>query len=101
MVTKADGTKRQATDRHNVVAWGDLAESVGDYLSKGKYVYIAGRSSTRSYEDKEGNKKYITEVVAQMVALPLPSKKREEKQTPPSSQFDGYGHEVSEEEIPF
>ena len=59
-----DGEKQEKTTWHNIVAWGPLAEICGKYLSKGKQVYIEGTTENRSYEDRDGNKRYITEVVA-------------------------------------
>lgn len=49
---------------HQVVVWGKLAETCGQYLSKGRQVLLEGRLQTRSYEDNEGAKRYVTEVVA-------------------------------------
>ena len=64
------GEKQQRTEWHNVVAWRKLAEICGQYLNKGKLVYIEGKLQTRSWDDKEGHKRYTTEVVAdQMVML--------------------------------
>jgi single-strand DNA-binding protein len=60
-----EGVKQEATTWHNIVAWGRQAEVMKEYLTKGKQVYIEGRIENRSYEDKEGNKKYISEVVVQ------------------------------------
>ena len=57
----ADGNKKEATDWHRVVAWGKLAEIMGQYLKKGSLVYVEGKIKTRSYE-QDGTKKYITEV---------------------------------------
>lgn len=59
----ADGSKQESTTWHNIVVWGKLAEVMKQYLSKGQQVYIEGRIANRSYDDKEGNKKYISEVV--------------------------------------
>lgn len=59
-----DGNKQEKTDWHRVVAWGKLAEIIGEWLKKGSPVYIEGRLQTRSYDDANGVKKYITEVVA-------------------------------------
>ena len=56
------GEWKEETDWHNIVAW--RMENVSQYLTKGKKVYIEGRLQSRSYEDKDGVKKYITEVVA-------------------------------------
>jgi len=61
----ADGQKQEATTWHNIVVWGKQAEVMKEYLSKGREVYIEGRIANRSYDDKEGNKKYISEVVVQ------------------------------------
>ena len=51
---------------HNIVIWGKLAEIANQYLKKGRQVYLEGRIDNRSYDDKEGNKKYISEVVIDM-----------------------------------
>ncbi len=59
-----NGEKQQITDWHRIVAFGKLAEIIEKYVKKGSKVYIEGKQKTRSYEDKEGNKKYITEVIA-------------------------------------
>jgi single-strand DNA-binding protein len=59
-----DGNQQEKTDWHRISAWGKLAEVMGEWLKKGSYVYIEGRLQTRSYEDANGVKKYITEVVA-------------------------------------
>lgn len=63
--TGQDGQKNESTTWHNIVAWGRQAEVMKEYLAKGQQVYIEGRISNRSYDDKEGNKKYISEVVVQ------------------------------------
>ena len=62
-----EGQRQERTEWHNIVVWGKQAESCGQYLQKGRQVYIEGRIQSRSYDDKEGNKKYITEVNAQRV----------------------------------
>jgi single-strand DNA-binding protein len=58
----AKGEKVTETQWHNLVAWGKVAEIVEKYLTKGKEVAIEGKLVNRSYNDKEGNKKYITEI---------------------------------------
>ena len=59
-----DGNLQERTEWHNVVAWRKLAEVCGEWLKKGKKVYVEGRIQTRSYDDKNtGAKRYITEVV--------------------------------------
>ena len=59
-----EGKQQERTDWHRVTAWGKLAEIMGEWLKKGGLVFIEGRLQTRSYEDTNGVKKYITEVVA-------------------------------------
>lgn len=58
----ANGEKVTETTWHNLVAWGKVAEIAGKYLSKGSEVAIEGKLINRNYSDKDGNKKYITEV---------------------------------------
>ena len=64
-----DGKQHEKTEWHNVVAWRQLAEICDKYLTKGKQVYIEGKIQTRSYEDKDGNKRYITEIVADQMQM--------------------------------
>ena len=59
----AQGEKVTDTQWHNVVAWGKTAEIIEEYVTKGKEVAVEGKLTTRSYDDKEGNKRYTTEVV--------------------------------------
>lgn len=63
--TSQDGQKQEQTVWHNIVAWGRQAELMKEYLSKGRQVYIEGRIVNRSYDDKDGNKRYISEIVVQ------------------------------------
>jgi single-strand DNA-binding protein len=61
------GEWKEETDWHNVVLW--RSENLANYLTKGKQLYVEGRLQTRSYDDKDGNKRYMTEVVAEEVIL--------------------------------
>ena len=61
--TDKTGEKAQRTEWHRVVSFGKLAEICGNYLSKGRLVYIEGRIQTRSWDDREGNKRYTTEII--------------------------------------
>jgi single-strand DNA-binding protein len=61
---KDTGEKKERTEWHRIVAWRRLGEICGEYLSKGRQVYIEGRIQTNAWEDKEGNKRYTTEIVA-------------------------------------
>lgn len=62
--TNRDGEEVQNTEWHNVVAWGRLGEVCNEYLSKGSQVYFEGSLQTRSWEDRDGNTRYTTEVKA-------------------------------------
>ena len=59
----AKGEKINDTQWHNIIAWGKTAEIIENFVTKGKEVAVEGKLTSRSYEDKEGNKRYITEVV--------------------------------------
>ena len=65
--TSADGQKQEFTEWHRVVVWSKQAENCAKYLAKGRSVLVEGRLQTRSWEDKQGQKKYVTEIVAQNV----------------------------------
>ena len=65
--TTPEGQKQDRTEWHNIVVWGKQAETCGQYLSKGRQVFIDGSIRSRQYDDKEGQKRYITEVIAQRV----------------------------------
>lgn len=67
--TGKDGQKNERTEWHNLVAWGKLGEICGEYLTKGKQIYIEGRLNTRSWEDKDGNKRYTTEIRAENMIM--------------------------------
>ncbi len=63
------GEKVSQTEWHNIVAWRHLAELSEKYITKGRQLYIEGRITNRSWEDKEGNKRYTTEIVAGKIQL--------------------------------
>lgn len=63
----ADGQRQEQTEWHRVVVWSKAAENCAKYLSKGRSVLVEGRLTTRSYEDKQGQKRYTTEIIAQNV----------------------------------
>jgi single-strand DNA-binding protein len=58
-----EGQKETQTEWHKIVAFGRLAEICGEYLSKGKQVYVEGRIQNRTWEDRDGNKRYTTEII--------------------------------------
>lgn len=61
--------KQERTEWHKVVAWGKTAENCAKFLTKGQQVYLEGKLQTRSWDDKDGNKRYTTEIVAQSVVF--------------------------------
>jgi single-strand DNA-binding protein len=65
--TDKQGQKQERTEWHRIVVWGKTAENCGEYLSKGRQVYIEGRLQTREWTNKEGAKQYTTEIVANQV----------------------------------
>lgn len=67
--TDKNGTRQERTEWHNIVAWSRLADLSKRYLSKGRQVYIEGRIRTREWDDREGNKRRTTEVVASQMVL--------------------------------
>lgn len=64
---KNTGQKQERTEWHRIVVWGKLAELCNQYLSKGRQAFIEGKLATRSWEDKDNNKRYTTEIVASTV----------------------------------
>jgi len=66
---KASGEMREATEWHRVVFFGRLAEIAGEYLKKGRPVYVEGKLRTRKWTDKEGNERYTTEIVADVMQM--------------------------------
>ncbi len=96
-----NGEKVQKTEWHRIVAWGKLAEICGNYLVKGKLVFVEGRIQTRSWEDKEGVKRFTTEIVASNMQM-LDSKgqnKTDESSLDASASFNGGSAPV--DDVPF
>lgn len=108
--TTPQGEVKELTDFINIVAWGGLAESVGNQLKKGTRVFVEGRYSTRSYEAQDGSRRYVTEVVANTIAIPLRSTSENHSvaagfASSDSGQirgnFDQFGPSSPDEQIPF
>jgi len=107
--TDKAGEKQERTEWHRIVAFGRLAEICGEYLTKGRQVYVEGRLQTRSWDDKEGQTRYTTEIVAREMKMlgqrgdasgpgagrPKPPKPSEPPE-PPEPPSDNY-----EDDIPF
>ena len=64
-----EGQKKEDTQWHRVILWGKTAETLQDYLTKGKQIYVEGRLQTRQWDDKDGNKRYTTEIRGDRVVL--------------------------------
>jgi single-strand DNA-binding protein len=96
-----DGQLQERTDWHNIVVWGRQAEIANEYLKKGRPVYIEGRIQTRSYDDKDGNRRYITEIVARRMQF-LDQRGAQEREIPSPQEAetpDSAGGE--EDDLPF
>jgi len=101
---KNTGEKKERTEWHRITAWGKLGEICGEYLAKGRQVYVEGRLQTSSYDDKDGVKRYSTEIVASDVQF-LGSKEsggsRSGGGAPPRESIGGQGPPPSDDDIPF
>lgn len=84
------------TDFFPVAVWGQLAEVCGRYLAKGKKVAVVGELQTRSYDDKQGVKRYVTEIVADEVEFLSPKETGAEPQEPAAGFID-----IQDEQLPF
>ena len=93
--TNKNGEKTDRTEWHRIVAFGKLGEICGEYLAKGKQVYIEGRLQTREWEDRDGNKRRTTEIVAGTMQM-LGSQSGEQKHTPPPIE-----EPPTEDDVPF
>jgi len=81
--TNKDQEKEERTEWHRIVTWNKLAEICGEYLQKGNLVYIEGKLRTRSWEDRDGNKRRTTEVVAKKMLMLDRAGKRSDDVPPP------------------
>ncbi|MBN1365350.1 MAG: single-stranded DNA-binding protein [Syntrophaceae bacterium] len=93
-----NGEKIQKTEWHRIVAWGKLAEICGNYLVKGKLIFVEGRIQTRSWEDKDGVKRYTTEIIASNMQM-LDSK-GQSKTADDSFEAEATVPEISESSTP-
>src|SRR5260221_6123609 len=66
---KTSGQKQEKTEWHRIVLWGKSAESLSEYLTKGKQIYVEGRLQTRKWQDKDGHDKYTTEIRGDRIVL--------------------------------
>nr|MBC7612293.1 single-stranded DNA-binding protein [Pseudopedobacter sp.] len=108
-----DGKRVEQTEWHNIVMWRGLADVAAKYLQKGKLVYIEGKLRTRSFEDREGHKKFSTEIVAENFTMlgrksdfedsSTSSESVESESTGSSSatKSNDYSLDASEDDLPF
>jgi single-strand DNA-binding protein len=64
-----DGNKQEQTEWHNIVFWGPIADTIERYLKKGNSIYVEGRIRTRTYQDKDNQTRYITEIMGQNLTM--------------------------------
>ena len=100
--TDKAGQKQERTEWHRVVVWGKQAQIVAEHLSKGKQVFVEGSLQTRSWDDREGNKRYTTEVRAvRVLMLGRPEGARPEPETTAAEGGAEMPPEMGDEEVPF
>jgi len=99
------GDMQESTEWHNIVLWGRQAEIAKEYLSKGSPVYIEGRIQTRNYEDKNGVKHYITEIVGQKMQFLGRKGDSSSDYTPPPPPADDsaapFDNNAEDDDLPF
>jgi len=109
-----EGQKKEDTQWHRVILWGKTAETLQDYLTKGKQIYVEGKLQTRKWKDKDGNDKYTTEIKGDRVVL-LSGGGRSDGASRgeggggrPAAAADDFGHaepggsvELTDDDIPF
>ena len=107
--SQKDGEMQEKTEWHRIVVWGNTAEACGKYLSKGRSVMVRGEIQNRSYEDKEGNTRYISEILAQQVQFlgggQGQGEGRGQEEGQGQEQASGYGYQAppppENDDIPF
>lgn len=103
--TDKAGEKQERTEWHRIVVWGKQAEIMGEYLSKGKQVYVEGSLQTREWNDRDGNKRQTTEIRAQRVIMLGRGEGRSEAAgASRGADMDvdaGPGPQMAEDDIPF
>lgn len=94
------GTKVERAEWHNIVMWRSTAEAAGKYLKKGSLVYLEGRITSRSYNDKEGNKKYVTEIEAKNMTM-LDSRKATGETADVAGETAEFENRQDSDDLPF
>lgn len=96
-----DGKKVEQTEWHNIVMWRGLADVAAKYLTKGRLVYIEGKLRTRTYEDKEGVRRYTTEIVAESFNILGRRSDFESGTTPQTGGAAGTAVQAQEQQVDF
>ena len=100
---KQSGEKKERTEWHRIVAFRRLAEICGEYLHKGKQVYIEGKLQTREWEDKDGNRRWTTEIVTER--MQMLGSRSERSAAPPPDGGDPFDKmppdDVPDDDVPF
>lgn len=96
--TDVDGNVQEKTEWHNIVAWRKLAEICGEWLKKGRRVYVEGRLQTRTWDDKNGVKHWKTEIIADDIIM---LDGRGEPSAEPTAPSEETGRAEKEEDLPF
>ncbi len=95
-----DGQQQEMTEWHRIVAWRKLAEIISQYAKKGNQVYVEGKIQTRSWDDKDGNKRYMTEVVADSIQLlGSPNQQNNASHSAPTESNESSGADFSEPNV--
>jgi len=96
------GEAKSQTDWHNIVMWRGLAEVAEKYLKKGMQIYLEGKIRSRSYQDKEGNTKYITEIVADNMVMMSRNNPQGDSGSSPSPETNSFTpSDDSTDDLPF
>ena len=96
----SDGKRQERTEWHRIVVWGKLAEICGQYLKKGRLVFIEGRLQTRDWDDRDGNKRQTTEIVASNMQM-LESRSAVEGGEESGQQQQPMEVGITDDDIPF
>lgn len=94
--TDRKGEKQERTTWHNIIAWGQLATLSRDYIKKGQQIYVEGRQINRSYQDKEGQTKWRSEVVADNIRLLGSKSENSSESREPDTQYQSGGRAQQE-----
>lgn len=97
--TNADG--KRDCDFFNVIAWRQLADNCGKYLSKGKKIAVTGSLQTRSYETQDGEKRYVTEIMAEEVEFLSPRDEQASEPDAPERKPQAHQTSIDDDDLPF